>query len=159
MTADNENARRVSWNINLEHVKSKQVANIDATRRTQILILNFLQRKLGKKKQKFRLWRQKFLSGLSTTGLDIEEVSYKKLRFQKYLIILDLSSYCAIAIIALDWDSSCSEKIESKSSYSKRIHHVKSKRQVYGGQCGRGGKVGTYEKPFPFNFFAFLLNF
>jgi anoctamin-7 len=30
-------------------------------------------RKLGKKKQKFRLWRQKFLSGLSTTGLDIEE--------------------------------------------------------------------------------------
>ena len=117
MTSDNENARRVSWNINLEHVKSKQVANIDATRTTQILILNFLERKLGKKKQKFRLWRQKFLSGLSTTGLDIEEVSYKKLRFQKYLILLDLSSYCAIAIIALDWDSSCSEKIESKSSY------------------------------------------
>ena len=77
MTADNENARRVSWNINLEHVKSKQVANIDATRTTQILILNFLERKLGKKKQKFRLWRQKFLSGLSTTGLDIEEVSCK----------------------------------------------------------------------------------
>ena len=120
MTADNENARRVSWNINLEHVKSKQVANIDATRRTQILILNFLERKLGKKKQKFRLWRQKFLSGLSTTGLDIEEVSYKKIRFQKYLILLDLSSYSAFAIIALDWDSSCSEKIESKSSYSKK---------------------------------------
>ena len=119
MTADNENARRVSWNINLEHVKSKQVANIDATRTTQILILNFLERKLGKKKQKFRLWRQKFLSGLSTTGLDIEEVSYKKLRFQKYLILLDLSPYSAFAIsamhcIGLDWDC-CSEKIEKKT--------------------------------------------
>ena len=115
MTADNENARRVSWNINLEHVKSKQVANIDATRTTQILILNFLERKLGKKKQKFRLWRQKFLSGLSTTGLDIEEVSCKKLGFQKYLILLDISSLSTFAIMALDWDSSCAENIESKS--------------------------------------------
>ena len=32
-------------------------------------------RKLGKKKQRFRLWRQKFLSGLSSIGLDVEEVS------------------------------------------------------------------------------------
>ena len=31
-------------------------------------------RKLGKKKQRFRLWRQKFLSGLSAIGLDVEEV-------------------------------------------------------------------------------------
>ena len=34
---------------------------------------NFV-RKLGKKKQRFRLWRQKFLSGLSAIGLDVEEV-------------------------------------------------------------------------------------
>jgi hypothetical protein len=31
-------------------------------------------RKLGKKKQRFRLWRQKFLAGLNTVGLDSEEV-------------------------------------------------------------------------------------
>jgi len=30
-------------------------------------------KKLGKKKQRFRLWRQKFLAGLSTVGLDVEE--------------------------------------------------------------------------------------
>ncbi|XP_023344945.1 anoctamin-6 [Eurytemora carolleeae] len=29
-------------------------------------------RKIGKKKQKFRLWRQKFISGLQSIGLDIE---------------------------------------------------------------------------------------
>ena len=40
--------------------------------------MNRFSRKLGKKKQKFRLWRQKFLSGLSTTGLDIEEVNRYK---------------------------------------------------------------------------------
>ena len=40
--------------------------------------MNHFSRKLGKKKQKFRLWRQKFLSGLSTTGLDIEEVNFFK---------------------------------------------------------------------------------
>ena len=32
-------------------------------------------RKIGKKKQKFRLWRQKFISGLQSIGLDIESVS------------------------------------------------------------------------------------
>ena len=32
-------------------------------------------RKLGKKKQRFRLWRQKFLAGLSVLGLEAEEVS------------------------------------------------------------------------------------
>jgi hypothetical protein len=31
-------------------------------------------RKHGKKKQKFRLWRQKFMAGLRAVGLDIEEV-------------------------------------------------------------------------------------
>ena len=31
-------------------------------------------RKLGKKKQRFKLWRQKFLSGLKSVGLDIEDV-------------------------------------------------------------------------------------
>jgi hypothetical protein len=32
-------------------------------------------RKQGKKKQKFRLWRQKFMAGLRSVGLDIEEVN------------------------------------------------------------------------------------
>ena len=36
-------------------------------------LLHFL-RKLGKKKQRFKLWRQKFLSGLKSVGLDIENV-------------------------------------------------------------------------------------
>ena len=31
-------------------------------------------RKLGKKKQRFKLWRKKFLSGLQSVGLDIEDV-------------------------------------------------------------------------------------
>ena len=62
---------------NLEHVRLKY----ESKRFYKFIFQwNHFSRKLGKKKQKFRLWRQKFLSGLSTTGLDIEEVSYKSWR-------------------------------------------------------------------------------
>ena len=38
----------------------------------------FFFRKLGKKKQRFKLWRKKFLAGLQTVGLEIEDVSHHK---------------------------------------------------------------------------------
>ena len=67
---------------NLEHVRLKY----ESKRFYKFIFQwNHFSRKLGKKKQKFRLWRQKFLSGLSTTGLDIEEVSYKSWRSESLL--------------------------------------------------------------------------
>ena len=51
------------------------------------LIIWLIGRKLGKKKQRFRLWRQKFLSGLNSIGLDVEEVrtqSQSQLQIHKY---------------------------------------------------------------------------
>ena len=67
---------------NLEHVRLKYENKLFYK---VIFQWNHFSRKLGKKKQKFRLWRQKFLSGLSTTGLDIEEVSYKSWRSESLL--------------------------------------------------------------------------
>ena len=45
-------------------------------------------RKLGKKKQRFRLWRQKFLSGLSAIGLDVEEVRKSNDKEKTFLSII-----------------------------------------------------------------------
>ena len=39
-------------------------------------------RKLGKKKQRFKLWRKKFLSGLQSVGLDIEDVGLIIMRWR-----------------------------------------------------------------------------
>ena len=46
---------------------------------------NSFTRKLGKKKQRFKLWRKKFLSGLQAVGLDIEDVSLIMMRWQMEL--------------------------------------------------------------------------
>ena len=44
------------------------------------MLLGFLfLRKLGKKQQKLESWRQKFLSGLQSAGLEMEDVRKYKL--------------------------------------------------------------------------------
>ena len=44
-----------------------------------ILLRFLLLRKLGKKQQKLESWRQKFLSGLQSAGLEMEDVINYKL--------------------------------------------------------------------------------
>ena len=44
-----------------------------------ILLRFLLLRKLGKKQQKLESWRQKFLSGLQSAGLEMEDVKKYKL--------------------------------------------------------------------------------
>ena len=63
--------------------------------------LFLLFRKLGKKKQRFKLWRKKFLTGLQTVGLDIEDVSTDN--FSAMVLSIDKENALKILFLYVEW--------------------------------------------------------